>query len=70
MPRTTAAPTRTYRRQDLDLIDAYRRAANYLPVGQIYLLDNPLLRDPLLAGHVKPRLLGCWGTTLGLPCCT
>ncbi|WP_404380375.1 phosphoketolase family protein [Knoellia locipacati] len=51
---------------DLALIDAYWRAANYLSVGQIYLLDNPLLRQPLLAEHVKPRLLGHWGTTPGL----
>src|SRR5579863_8757323 len=48
------------------LIDAYWRAANYLAVGQIYLLDNPLLREPLRAEHVKPRLLGHWGTTPGL----
>lgn len=48
------------------LIDAYWRAANYLSVGQIYLLDNPLLRNPLAAEHVKPRLLGHWGTTPGL----
>ncbi len=47
-------------------IDAYWRAANYLSVGQIYLLDNPLLRDPLALKHVKPRLLGHWGTTPGL----
>jgi xylulose-5-phosphate/fructose-6-phosphate phosphoketolase len=53
-------------REDLDLIDAYWRAANYLSVGQIYLLDNPLLREPLVAAHVKPRLLGHWGTTPGL----
>src|SRR5512135_1542406 len=51
---------------DLRLIDAYWRAANYLSVGQIYLLDNPLLRGPLLPEHVKPRLLGHWGTTPGL----
>ncbi|MCU1393538.1 MAG: phosphoketolase [Ilumatobacteraceae bacterium] len=51
---------------ELTLIDAYWRAANYLSVGQIYLLDNPLLREPLLAEHVKPRLLGHWGTTPGL----
>ena len=51
---------------ELGLIDAYWRAANYLSVGQIYLLDNPLLREPLLAEHVKPRLLGHWGTTPGL----
>ncbi len=47
-------------------IDAYWRAANYLSVGQIYLLDNPLLREPLTLAHVKPRLLGHWGTTPGL----
>jgi xylulose-5-phosphate/fructose-6-phosphate phosphoketolase len=47
-------------------IDAYWRAANYLSVGQIYLLDNPLLREPLTLEHVKPRLLGHWGTTPGL----
>jgi xylulose-5-phosphate/fructose-6-phosphate phosphoketolase len=47
-------------------IDAYWRAANYLSVGQIYLLDNPLLREPLRIAHVKPRLLGHWGTTPGL----
>src|ERR1700722_5008829 len=47
-------------------IDAYWRAANYLSVGQIYLLDNPLLREPLRREHVKPRLLGHWGTTPGL----
>src|SRR5690349_17892784 len=47
-------------------IHAYWRAANYLSVGQIYLLDNALLREPLRAEHVKPRLLGHWGTTPGL----
>jgi xylulose-5-phosphate/fructose-6-phosphate phosphoketolase len=47
-------------------MDAYWRAANYLSVGQIYLLDNPLLTDPLKLSHVKPRLLGHWGTTPGL----
>jgi xylulose-5-phosphate/fructose-6-phosphate phosphoketolase len=52
--------------QNLRLIDAYWRAANYLSVGQIYLLDNPLLREPLTVQHVKPRLLGHWGTTPGL----
>ena len=49
-----------------DLIHAYWRAANYLSVGQIYLLDNPLLGEPLTAEHIKPRLLGHWGTTPGL----
>jgi len=47
-------------------IDAYWRASNYLSVGQIYLLDNPLLREPLKRHHIKPRLLGHWGTTPGL----
>nr|PZN44371.1 MAG: phosphoketolase [Actinomycetota bacterium] len=50
----------------LERIDAFWRAANYLSVGQIYLLDNPLLREPLRDEHVKPRLLGHWGTTPGL----
>ena len=47
-------------------IDAYWRAANYLSVGQIYLYDNPLLKKPLTLAHIKPRLLGHWGTTPGL----
>ncbi|HHV22925.1 MAG TPA: phosphoketolase family protein [Propionibacterium sp.] len=51
---------------DLRLLDAWWRAANYLSVGQIYLLDNPLLSEPLAPEHVKPRLLGHWGTTPGL----
>jgi xylulose-5-phosphate/fructose-6-phosphate phosphoketolase len=51
---------------ELRLIDAYWRAANYLSVGQIYLLKNPLLTEPLMLEHVKPRLLGHWGTTPGL----
>jgi len=51
---------------ELRLIDGYWRAANYLSVGQIYLLANPLLRQPLVAEHIKPRLLGHWGTTPGL----
>ena len=52
--------------EELAQINAYWRAANYLSVGQIYLLDNPLLREPLKIEHVKPRLLGHWGTTPGL----
>jgi len=52
--------------KELSLIDAYWRAANYLSVGQIYLLDNPLLKEPLKLEHIKPRLLGHWGTTPGL----
>ncbi|TMC47643.1 MAG: phosphoketolase family protein [Chloroflexi bacterium] len=52
--------------EQLRAIDAWWRAANYLAVGQIYLLDNPLLREPLRIEHVKPRLLGHWGTTPGL----
>jgi xylulose-5-phosphate/fructose-6-phosphate phosphoketolase len=66
MPSTGLSPSPACSQQDLELIDAYWRAANYLSVGQIYLLDNPLLREPLLAEHVKPRLLGHWGTTPGL----
>jgi xylulose-5-phosphate/fructose-6-phosphate phosphoketolase len=53
-------------RGELQLMDAYWRAANYLSVGQIYLLDNPLLKEPLKPDHIKPRLLGHWGTTPGL----
>ncbi len=52
--------------RELEHVDRWWRAANYLSVGQIYLLDNPLLREPLAAEHVKPRLLGHWGTTPGL----
>src|SRR5262245_64180280 len=48
------------------LMDAYWRAANYLSVGQIYLYENPLLKESLTKEHVKPRLLGHWGTTPGL----
>jgi xylulose-5-phosphate/fructose-6-phosphate phosphoketolase len=52
--------------EQIHLIHRYWQAANYLSVGQIYLMDNPLLREPLRAEHVKPRLLGHWGTTPGL----
>ena len=48
------------------MIDAYWRAANYLSIGQIYLYDNPLLKQSLTKEHIKPRLLGHWGTTPGL----
>jgi xylulose-5-phosphate/fructose-6-phosphate phosphoketolase len=71
-PRRTrsAAPSRAQGqaldRDQLRLIDAYWRAANYLSVGQIYLLDNPLLHKRLTREHIKPRLLGHWGTTPGL----
>ena len=51
---------------ELAKIQAYWRAANYLSIGQIYLFDNPLLREPLQLAHIKPRLLGHWGTTPGL----
>ena len=50
----------------LSKMDAYWRAANYLSVGQIYLYDNPLLKQPLKLAHIKPRLVGHWGTTPGL----
>jgi xylulose-5-phosphate/fructose-6-phosphate phosphoketolase len=56
----------TPRERELDLLHRYWRAANYLSVGQIYLLDNPLLQEPLRLEHIKPRLLGHWGTTPGL----
>lgn len=52
--------------RELELIDRYWRAADYLSIGQIYLMDNPLLREPLRPEHIKPRLLGHWGTTPGL----
>ncbi len=59
-------PTETLNPEQLHQIDAWWRAANYLSVGQIYLYDNPLLREPLTLAHIKPRLLGHWGTTPGL----
>ncbi|MFF5229909.1 phosphoketolase [Dactylosporangium sp. NPDC000521] len=66
----TQTATRTVQRplnpSQLSRIDAWWRAANYLSVGQIYLMDNPLLRQPLRPEHIKPRLLGHWGTTPGL----
>jgi xylulose-5-phosphate/fructose-6-phosphate phosphoketolase len=65
-PTTTPAPVARLDDDDLRRLDAYWRAANYLSVGQIYLLDDPLLREPLRAEDVKPRLLGHWGTTPGL----
>src|SRR3954463_13922375 len=76
MSQTAAAESKTGRPsktlkgplsdKELRLIDAWWRAANYLSVGQIYLLDNPLLREPLTPEHIKPRLLGHFGTTPGL----
>jgi xylulose-5-phosphate/fructose-6-phosphate phosphoketolase len=62
----TAAPAGPLAAAELARLDAYWRAANYLSVGQIYLLDNPMLREPLTPAHIKPRLLGHWGTTPGL----
>src|SRR5881398_722102 len=64
--KTIAIHDSPARDRDLDLLDRYWRAANYLSVGQIYLLDNPLLKGPLKPEHIKPRLLGHWGTTPGL----
>ena len=58
--------TKALSEKEQALMDAYWRAANYLSVGQIYLYDNPLLKKPLTKEHVKPRLLGHWGTTPGL----
>jgi xylulose-5-phosphate/fructose-6-phosphate phosphoketolase len=66
MAMTDATASKPLSADELRLVDAWWRAANYLSVGQIYLLDNPLLRGPLLPEHVKPRLLGHWGTTPGL----
>jgi len=68
MPETIAAPElgEPPSASALRAIDRYWRAANYLSVGQIYLLENPLLREPLTLDHIKPRLLGHWGTTPGL----
>src|SRR5919106_1145415 len=63
---TAQALSPTLSDTELDLINAYWRAANYLSVGQTYLLDNPRLREPLTPTHIKPRLLGHWGTTPGL----
>src|SRR5947209_15492446 len=66
MTNVTESPRGPLSADDLRTIDRWWRASNYLSVGQIYLLDNPLLREPLRAEHVKPRLLGHWGTTPGL----
>src|SRR3954451_23341521 len=73
VPPTATRPSRNSRGKDtsptadeLRKLDAYWRALNYLAVGQIYLLDNPLLKEPLKREHVKPRLLGHWGTSPGL----
>ena len=67
MESAAAAPAATHlSAEEVEALDAYWRAANYLSVGQIYLLDNPLLREPLRPEHVKPRLLGHFGTTPGL----
>ena len=66
---TTAFPYRPAQALDAETLarlDAWWRTANYLSIGQIYLLDNPLLRTPLTVDHIKPRLLGHWGTTPGL----
>ena len=66
MAKAAPQSTSTASADDLGLVDAWWRAANYLSVGQIYLLDNPLLEQPLTVDHIKPRLLGHWGTTPGL----
>src|SRR3989441_6836566 len=62
----SSAATQPLSLEELRKMNAYWRAANYLSVGQIYLYDNPLLRQPLQLEHIKPRLLGHWGTTPGL----
>src|SRR4029453_13758258 len=61
-----AAVEGTLSDQELEKMDAYWRGSNYLSVGQIYLMDNPLLKQPLKREHIKPRLLGHWGTSPGL----
>jgi xylulose-5-phosphate/fructose-6-phosphate phosphoketolase len=66
MTLATTTQSKPLTEEELYKINAYWRAANYLSVGQIYLLNNPLLREPLKLEHVKPRLLGHWGTTPGL----
>lgn len=66
MTVANSVPTHPLSTEEQRKLDAYWRAANYLSVGQIYLLDNPLLETPLKLEHVKPRLLGHWGTTPGL----
>src|SRR5499427_1115385 len=63
---TQALQTEPLGAVEAERLDAYWRAANYLGVGQIYLMANPLLREPLAPEHIKPRLLGHWGTTPGL----
>ena len=64
--KSSPIPENTLGAEELRRMHAYWRAANYLSVGQIYLMDNPLLKEPLRLEHVKPRLLGHWGTTPGL----
>jgi len=66
VPEANAATHKPLSAAELERLDIWWRAANYLSVGQIYLLDNPLLREPLRPEHIKPRLLGHWGTTPGL----
>src|SRR5471030_1695447 len=65
-PEIIATEVKTLSPELLRKMDGYWRAANYLSVGQIYLYDNPLLKKPLTLDHIKPRLLGHWGTTPGL----
>src|SRR5437773_7464931 len=66
LPTMNTITKKPLSRDLLDKMHAYWRAANYLSVGQIYLYDNPLLKKPLRREHIKPRLLGHWGTTPGL----
>src|SRR2546425_11436114 len=66
MSAASASHTGPLSATELKRIHAWWRAANFLSAGQIYLLDNPLLREPLSLQHVKPRLLGHWGTTPGI----
>jgi len=65
-PAPMQLPVQRLEPEELRKVHAYWRAANYVSVGQIYLFENPLLRKPLSTKHIKPRLLGHWGTTPGL----
>src|SRR6476620_9510672 len=66
MPKVEHQDSTVLTDDELRTLDAHWRAANYLSAGQIYLMTNPLLREPLLPEHIKPRLLGHWGTSPGL----
>lgn len=70
MPKVEHRNSTVLTDEELRTLDAHWRAANYLAVGQIYLMANPLLTEPLTAAHIKPRLLGHWGTSPASTSCT